>query len=131
MRPRMPPRRVLSSWQPAATRLALASPPASRGPVGMSPDRASLPRNSARKRLELLKETLPRAQRVAVLLNPDNSINERNLPAMERTARSLKVGLQRFEVRRPNEFKDVFSAMAKQRVDAVALPEDDFLNANR
>ena len=83
------------------------------------------------KRLELLKETLPRAQRVAVLLNPDNSINERNLPAMERTARSLKVGLQRFEVRRPNEFKDVFSAMAKQRVDAVALPEDDFLNANR
>ena len=30
-----------------------------------------------------------------------------------------------------NEFKDVFSAMAKQRVDAVALPEDDFLNANR
>jgi putative ABC transport system substrate-binding protein len=83
------------------------------------------------KRLELLKETLPRAQRVAVLLNPDNSINERNLPAMERTARSLKVGLQRFEVRRPDEFKDVFSAMAKQRVDAVALPEDDFLNANR
>jgi putative ABC transport system substrate-binding protein len=83
------------------------------------------------KRLELLKETLPRAQRVAVLLNPDNSINERNLPAMERTARSLKVGLQRFEVRRPDEFKDVFSAIAKQRVDAVALPEDDFLNANR
>jgi putative ABC transport system substrate-binding protein len=83
------------------------------------------------KRLELFKETLPRAQRVAVLLNPDNSINERNLPAMERTARSLKVGLQRFEVRRPDEFKDVFSAIAKQRVDAVALPEDDFLNANR
>ena len=45
------------------------------------------------------KETLPRTQRVAVLFNPDNSVNERNLPAMEQTAKLLKIGLQRFEVR--------------------------------
>jgi ABC-type uncharacterized transport system substrate-binding protein len=83
------------------------------------------------KRIELLKEILPRTQRVGVLFNPDNSINERNLPAMEQTARSLKVGLQRFEVRGADEFKNAFSAMSKQRVDAVALPEDDFLNANQ
>ena len=70
-------------------------------------------------------------QPLAVLLNPDNSINDRNLPAMERTAQSLKIELQRFEVRGPDEFKDAFSAMTKQRVDAVALPEDDFLDANR
>ena len=48
------------------------------------------------KRLELLKEILPRTQRVAVLFNPDNSINERNLPAMEQTAKLLKIVLQRF-----------------------------------
>src|SRR5947207_9385641 len=83
------------------------------------------------KRLELLKETLPRTQRVAVLFNPDNSINDRNLPAMEQTAKLLKIRLQRFEVRGPDEFTNAFSAMIKQRVDAVALPEDDFLNANQ
>jgi putative tryptophan/tyrosine transport system substrate-binding protein len=83
------------------------------------------------KRLELLKETLPRLQRLGVLFNPDNSINDRNLPAMEQTAKFLKIVLQRFEVREPDEFKNLFSAMKKQRVDAVALPEDDFLNANQ
>ena len=83
------------------------------------------------KRLELLKETLPRTQRVAVLFNPDNSINDRNLPAMEQTAKLLKIRLQRFEVRGAEEFKNAFSAMTKQRADAVALPEDDFLNANQ
>lgn len=83
------------------------------------------------KRIELLKEILPRTQRIGVLFNPDNSVNERSLPAMEQTAKSLKVGLQRFEVRGADEFKNAFSAMSKQRVDAVALPEDDFLNANQ
>jgi putative ABC transport system substrate-binding protein len=83
------------------------------------------------KRLDLLKEILPRTQRVAVLFNPDNSINDRNLPAMEQTAKLFKIRVQRFEVRGPEEFKNAFSEMTKQRVDAVALPEDDFLNANQ
>jgi ABC-type uncharacterized transport system substrate-binding protein len=82
------------------------------------------------KRLELLKEISPRAQRVAVLLNPDNSINRRNLEEMERTAKFLKVGLHRYEVRGAAEFKNAFSAMIKQRIDAVALPDDDFVSAN-
>jgi putative tryptophan/tyrosine transport system substrate-binding protein len=83
------------------------------------------------KRIELLKEALPRIQRLGVLFNPDNSINDRNVPAMEQTANLLKIRLQRFEVRGAEEFKNAFSAMTKQRVDAVALPEDDFLNANQ
>ena len=83
------------------------------------------------KRLELLKETLPGAQRVAVLLNPANSINERSLQMMERTAQALKVGLRRFEVRGADAFKGAFSAMALERVQAVVLAEDDFLHANR
>ena len=82
------------------------------------------------KRLELLKEILPRARRVAVLLNPDNSINQRNLEEMERTAKFLKLGLHRYEVRGADEFKNAFSAMIKQRIDAVALPDDDFVSAN-
>ena len=82
------------------------------------------------KRLELLKEVVPRIRRVAVLFNPDNSINARNLPEMEQTAKALKMLLQRFEVRKADEFKNAFSAMTKQRVDAVALPDDDFVSVN-
>jgi ABC-type uncharacterized transport system substrate-binding protein len=83
------------------------------------------------KRVELLKETLPRTQRLGVLFSPANSVNDRNLPAMEQTAKLLNIGLQRFEVRRAEELKNAFSAITKQRIDAVALPEDDFLSANQ
>ena len=49
---------------------------------------------------------------------------------MEITARSLKVGLPQFKVRRPDEFDGAFSAMAKRRVDAVVINEDPMFNNN-
>jgi len=81
------------------------------------------------KRVELIKEAFPSTQRVGVIFNPDNSINDRNLPAMEQISKGLKLGLQKFAVRSADDFKDAYSAMSKQRVDAVVLPEDDFLSA--
>jgi putative ABC transport system substrate-binding protein len=69
------------------------------------------------KRLELLKETVPRTRQVAVLLNPENLINGPILQAMDITARSMKIKLQKFEVRGPNEFENAFSVMTKSRVD--------------
>jgi putative ABC transport system substrate-binding protein len=80
------------------------------------------------KRLELLKEALPHTQRVAVLFDPDNPSVGLNVHAMERAAKSLKLGLPRFAVGGPDEFTSAFAEMAKQRVDAVALPEDVLLN---
>jgi putative tryptophan/tyrosine transport system substrate-binding protein len=80
------------------------------------------------KRVELIKEAFPSTQRVGVLFNPDNSINDRNLPAMEQTSKALKLGLQKFAVRSADDIKNAHSAMSKLRVDAVALPEDDFLS---
>jgi len=49
---------------------------------------------------------------------------------MESTARSLKVELQKVEVRRPDEFERAFSTMAKSRVDAVVVTQDSLFNAN-
>ena len=49
------------------------------------------------KRVELIKEAFPSTQRVGVIFNPDNSINDRNLPAMEQTSKALKLGLQKFD----------------------------------
>ena len=82
------------------------------------------------KRLELLKEAFPRITHVAVLLNPDNPGTGPNLQAMEITAKSLKMELQRYEARGPNEFENAFSAMAKRRVEAVAIPEQSIYAAN-
>ena len=82
------------------------------------------------KRLEILKETLPQVRRVALLLNPDNPANVPNLQATELTAKSLKLDLQQFEARRPNEFENAFSAMVMKGVDAVALIDDPMLIAN-
>ncbi len=82
------------------------------------------------KRLELLKNAMPRITQVAVLLNPENPVNGPVLEAMESTAKLLKVRLQQFEARGPNEFEGAFSAMAKRRVDAVAIIEDGVLIAH-
>jgi putative ABC transport system substrate-binding protein len=82
------------------------------------------------KRLELLKEAMPRITRVAVLLNPDNDSMKPILQAMEIAARLLKLDLQQFEVRGPGEFESVFSAMAKRRISALAVPEDGMFNDN-
>ncbi len=82
------------------------------------------------KRLELLKEAMPRITQVAVLMNPDNPTIGTIFHAMEIAAKPLKVALLRFEARGPNEFEGAFSAMAKKRVDAVALVEDPMFFSN-
>jgi putative tryptophan/tyrosine transport system substrate-binding protein len=82
------------------------------------------------KRLELLKEALPRARRIAILVNPDNPISGPNLKAAELTAMSLGLELQHFQMRASNEIKGAFSAMARTPADAVSIFEDAILFAN-
>ena len=60
------------------------------------------------KRLELLREVMPRIRQMAVLINPANPANAPNLRAMESTAASLKMALQLFEVKGPSEFEGAF-----------------------
>ena len=84
----------------------------------------------AAKRLELLRESLPRMRRVAALINPGNPAIGPVLQAMEPTAKSLKLELQKVEVRAPEAFDSVFSTMVAGRVDAVVVVEDGMLNAN-
>jgi putative ABC transport system substrate-binding protein len=83
------------------------------------------------KRLELLKETVPRITRVGILLNPDNpqSVGT-TLQRLRLTAELLKLELPLFEARSPNQFEGAFSAMAKQRVDAVEIVDDGMFLSN-
>jgi len=76
------------------------------------------------KRLELLKQALPDSRRVAVLINPSNSLVPPTLEMMNLTAKSLGLELQQFEAQRPDELKQAFSAVVARGVDAVAVIDD-------
>jgi len=76
-------------------------------------------------------QAVPRTRRIAVLVNPDNPMLAQWFKATEKTTRaSLKVELQKVEVRRSDEFERAFSTMAKNRVDAVVVAQDSIFNAN-
>jgi putative ABC transport system substrate-binding protein len=82
------------------------------------------------KRIELIKEAIPRAKRIAVLQNADDLSNIPVRKAMDATAKALKVDLPKFEVRAVSEFEDAFAAMAKGRVDGVVVQEEALLSSN-
>jgi ABC-type uncharacterized transport system substrate-binding protein len=73
------------------------------------------------KRLELLKEAIPKLSRLAVLWDPANPDTVFELRETEVTARSLKVSIQAVGVRGPNEFESAFSAMARERATALIV----------
>ena len=76
------------------------------------------------KRLEVLKDAIPRARRAAVLANPNNPGTEQSLQAMEIAAKGLNVALLRFHARSPADLDGAFAAMTKENVDALAVIED-------
>ena len=84
----------------------------------------------AAKRLQLMKDIVPRMKRAAALINPDNPAMKPVLQALENAASVLKLELQPFAVRAPGEFEGAFSEMLKRHVDAVVVVEDAMLNAN-
>jgi putative ABC transport system substrate-binding protein len=81
------------------------------------------------KRLELLKEAVPRAARVAVVYNPLNPVDESAIVAIEATAKALNVRIERLEVRDPADFEMVFSALTRHRVDAITVVEDPMIHS--
>ena len=84
------------------------------------------------KRLELLKEVIPKLSRVAVLSNPANPSIPPLLRETEAAARALSIQLQVFEVRNPTELDSAFSAMTRDRAGAlVVLPDGTFQNERR
>jgi len=86
------------------------------------------------KRLELLKDALPRTRRVAVLLNPglDGGKWPERKAKLNEAASILKLQLQFFEIRRPEQLSETFAAVGKARVDALLVRGDpEVLDPNR
>jgi putative ABC transport system substrate-binding protein len=82
------------------------------------------------KRLELLKELAPSMFRIAVLLNPDNPVNEFVLQAMEATAKPLRMELKAFYVRSPSEFASAFVDIVNQKLVGLVIHDDPILVVN-
>ncbi len=76
------------------------------------------------KQLELLKETVPKVRRVAILSNPANPAHTLWIREVNVAARSLGVQLQLLEARGPHDFDGAFAAMAKERVGALLVLAD-------
>ncbi|MGH7798262.1 MAG: ABC transporter substrate-binding protein [Candidatus Binatia bacterium] len=90
-----------------------------------------LSRELGGKRLELLKEAVPKLARVAVLYDPalQPAVHEVKevLPV---AARALGLTLRSWEVRGADNFDKVFAAMGKQRPDGLYPAGGPLMNAN-
>jgi putative tryptophan/tyrosine transport system substrate-binding protein len=81
---------------------------------------ATLQRDLSGKRLELLKEVVPRLSRVGVLRNPDEESAVIGFKDYEAAARALKIQLQSLDVRGTNpDLAGAFREAVKGRVNAV------------
>ncbi len=84
------------------------------------------------KQLELLKEMLPKISRVAAMWNPANPVFQKlQLRAVEATARTLNVNLQKLEARDENEIERAFKAIAKERIRALHVLPDPVFTTHR
>jgi len=83
------------------------------------------------KRLELLKQALPKLSRLVVLANPANPFVEVALKHTQRAAEELRIKLQRVDVRQPEEFGHAFTVIANERPDALVVIADRFMLTHR
>jgi putative tryptophan/tyrosine transport system substrate-binding protein len=83
------------------------------------------------KRLELLKETIPKLFRVAILYHGGPGGDEDELQETEAAAKRLKVQVQSYRVQNPSEFERAYAAMTKQRADALIIFHGTFTAFHR
>jgi putative ABC transport system substrate-binding protein len=85
----------------------------------------------ATKRLGLIKQAVPKAQRVAMLWNRNDLGMSMRYAASADAARSLGVTVQAFGLREPDDFNGVFEAMDHDPPDAIFMVADALTTLNR
>jgi putative ABC transport system substrate-binding protein len=95
--------------------------------TGMSDENVGL--NS--KRMQLLKETIPKAARIAIIWNANDQGMRLRFQAMQKAAEILKVKVDSIEVRKSNDFAGAFETIGKLRPDAMLVVTDGLTNSNK
>ena len=85
----------------------------------------------AAKRLEFLRELVPGAARIAVLVNPAAGEADRTLKDAEAAARTMKLQTQVFQASTPADIDTVFATLAGVRPDALFVGADTFFTSRR
>jgi len=83
------------------------------------------------KRLQILKEFVPSASRIAVLWNAQDRAMTLRYQEIERAARVLGVTVQPLGVREPDDFERAFATIERDRPDALIMVTDALTNLNR
>lgn len=79
------------------------------------------------KRVELLREVVPKASRVAVLWHADNPGSGSSVRDLVAWTAKARVALQSFGVHAEDELADAFAAMSRERVDVLAVVTGPFV----
>jgi ABC-type uncharacterized transport system substrate-binding protein len=116
--------------------LVLASDPVGSGlvaslarPGGNVTGMSALYAELSGKQLQILKEAVPGASRVAILGNPANPAMALGLQGAQTTARALAIQLDVLEARTPSDLEKAALALAKDRAKALlTLPDPLFSN---
>jgi len=83
------------------------------------------------KRLELLKEVVPTASRIAVLLNPSNPTHPLQLKEIQVAAPALRVTLLPLEAKRPEDIDRAFATIRTERPGALIVIGDPMFGTHR
>jgi len=83
------------------------------------------------KRLELLKDVLPRLSRVAVLWNAANPYSALVFKETQTGGQTLGIEVQSLEVRDPDDFDGTFEAVRRQHPEALITVEDPLTVGHR
>jgi putative ABC transport system substrate-binding protein len=84
------------------------------------------------KRLDILRELVPRVGRVAVLINPTDPANaESNVRETEAAARAMSLQVDMFKVSTGGEIQVAFDRFASARPDALLIGPDAFFLTRR
>jgi putative tryptophan/tyrosine transport system substrate-binding protein len=83
------------------------------------------------KRLELLRELVPTASRVAVLVRPTSSFTEAPLRDMDVAARAMGLQIQVFNASNSREIDAAFETFVRERPDALFISPDPFFRSRR
>src|SRR5262249_35308848 len=84
------------------------------------------------KRLELLRELVPAANRVGVLVNPAEATNTQStLREVETAARAMRLQIQVLNASTSREINAAFATLAQERPDALFVSADPFFVVRR
>jgi putative tryptophan/tyrosine transport system substrate-binding protein len=86
----------------------------------------------AAKQLELLRELVPAATRIGVLVNPANAMStESTLRGVEPAARAMRLQIQVLNASTSREIDAAFAAFVREGAEALFIPGDPFFNSRR